>query len=429
MANLKYQWPWNNPHSVASVGQRQWVPISLIFCLLVVAPASAQELTATFYPQKAVYLLGEPVWFVFEVTNKGHAPVYIKDANPYGVCAFASDYSFDVPGAAMTNIWRCGYIADCVGGGLKLLGAGATYRQRLLLNQWFRIDHPGTYHVIASRNLFFSLHRGKYSFIGPESRSFRRDFEIRVAKGNKAAVEKAYEPFLKNLGSRDFKQRTEAIETITTMAPPFLEKTIIALAKSNHSFAQSRAIPALGKLNTAASRRVLARLIEDRQSDYSRQAINALAWTHDAKYAPLLEKLARNPAWQRAAIPALGELGGAKAIWFLAPLVYYPLGSPSNPPLQQLAIRGLANTGSRKAIPYLIQALRDPLVHQDAVNGLEQLTHLVIFQKTSRHWLYAKDNRTADQMAKLWQQWWTSQGKQVKVYGPHDCTSPPEPLP
>lgn len=429
MANPKYQWPLNKQHAVAYVWQRQWALIALIFCMLVAGPASAQELTATFYPQKPVYLSGEPVWFVFEVTNKGHAPVYIEDANPYGVCAFASDYSFEVPGAAMTNIWRCGYIADCVGGGLKLLGPGATYRQRLLLNQWFQIDHPGTYHVIASRNLRFSLHRGKYSFIAPESRSFRRDFEIRVAKGNNAAVEKAFEPFLKNLNSHGFKQRTEAIEAITTMAPPYLEKTIIALAESNHSFTQSRAIPALAKLNTAASRRVLARLIEDRQSDYSWQAINALAGTHDAKYAPLLEKLARDPAWQRAAIPALGELGGAKVIWFLAPLVYYPLGFPNEPPLQQLAIRGLANTGSRKAIPYLIRALRDPLVHQDAVNGLEQLTHLVIFQKNSRHWLYTKDRKTADQMAERWQHWWTSQGKQAKIYGPHDCTSPPEPLP
>jgi len=99
------------------------------------------------------------------------------------------------------------------------------------------------------------------------------------------------------------------------------------------------------------------------------------------------------------------------------------------PPLQQLAIRGLANTGSREAIPYLIQALRTPLVEQDAVNGLEQLTHYVIFQKDGRHWLYPEDGRAADRMAEQWQRWLVSQGEKARVYGPNDCGSPPDELP
>ena len=58
--------------------------------------------------------------------------------------------------------------------------------------------------------------------------------------------------------------------------------------------------------------------------------------------------------------------------------------------MQSLAVRGLANTGSREAIPFLIEALRDPLVHQDAVNALEQLTHLVIWDEKNNQWLYAQ---------------------------------------
>ena len=54
------------------------------------------------------------------------------------------------------------------------------------------------------------------------------------------------------------------METITATAPPFLEKPLIALADGPDSFAQSRAIPALARLNTEESRRVLAKLIEDR---------------------------------------------------------------------------------------------------------------------------------------------------------------------
>jgi len=44
-----------------------------------------QELTAAFLPQKPVYLLGEPIWFIFEVKNLGNLPVYIEHAaRPYG---------------------------------------------------------------------------------------------------------------------------------------------------------------------------------------------------------------------------------------------------------------------------------------------------------------------------------------------------------
>jgi HEAT repeat protein len=265
--------------------------------------------------------------------------------------------------------------------------------------------------------------------LSPHSHSYRNEFEIKVVKGDERTVEKPFEPFLKNIHSRELKLQTEAIETITAVAPPFLEKTLLAFAEGDDPFARDRAIPALGWLNTEESRRVLVKLIEDRQKGYSERAMDALAGTHDHTYVPLLEKLAKDPAWQRVAIPDLGELGGQSVIWFLAALIYYPLGPPSQPPLQQLAIRGLANTGSLEAIPYLIQALRTPLVQQDAANALAQLTHYAIFLKDGRHGLYAEEDSTAEQMAERWQRWWTSRDKRARVYDPDDCGSPPEALP
>ena len=404
--------------------------IVLLYCLLAAAPASAQELTATFYPQKTVYLLGEPIWFVFEVTNKGNVPVRIEYADPYGVCAFAWGYSFDVPRAMTVGHWRCGYVASCAGGGSKPLAAGATYSQRLLLNQWFLVNHPGRYRVSASRNLRYSVRAGDFGILtDPASRIFKSEFEIEVVTGEKAKVESAFAPFLKNLGSRDFDRGVEAVETITAMAPPFLERTLIALATGRDSFAQSRAIPALGRLNTAESRRVLAKLIEDRQGYYFWQALDALVQTGDRTYVPLLAKLAREPAWQNLAIPAFGELGGREVVPTLAPLVHYSLGPPNEPPVQSLAIRGLANTRCREAVPYLIEALRTPLVHRDAVNALDQLTHFVIREEKSNHWLYTEDDKAADRMADRWQRWWKSMGENGKLYGPGDCSSSPAELP
>jgi HEAT repeat protein len=402
----------------------------LAISLLAARPASAQELAASFYARRPVYVVGEPVWFVFEVTNKGNVPVHIEDSNPYGVCALDGGYYFDVPGARTLDRWRCGYGGSCAGGGSKPLPPGATYTQRLLLNQWFVIDHPGKYHVSASRQLRFS---GRVSSLGillaPVSRSFKSEFEIAVVEGERAKVQRAFTPFLENLNSPEFELRVEAIETITAMASPFLEKTLIALANGPDSFAQGRAIPALGRLNTAESKRALAQLIEDRQPYYSWQAIDALAQTGDRSYVPLLAELARESAWQNVAIPALGELGGPGVVSSLVPLVRYPLGPPNEPPVQSLAIRGLASTGSPEAVPYLIEALRDPLVHQDAVNALEQLTHLVIWNQKSKHWLYAQDQATMERMAERWQRWWKLRGEKAKLYGPGDCTTWPEPLP
>jgi hypothetical protein len=111
--------------------------IVLALCILAPLPAIAQNLTGTFYPVKAEYFLREPVWFVFQVTNHGRAPIYIDNANPSRICALMN-YSFDVLGARATGRWRCGsYGGSCAGWGLTRLAPGATYKQKLLLNQWF----------------------------------------------------------------------------------------------------------------------------------------------------------------------------------------------------------------------------------------------------------------------------------------------------
>jgi hypothetical protein len=405
--------------------------IVLLLWLLSPLPASAQQLTATFVPQKHVYLLGEPIWFVFRVTNKGSTPFQIENSDPYGVCALGGGYWFDVPGAKTASRWRCGYGASCPGHASIRLASGATYAQRLLLNQWYVIDHPGRYRISATRNLRFSDRSTNdgYTLVDPRSRSFTSEFEITVVKGEKAEAEKAFEPFLKNLKGGSFERRIEAVETITAVAPPFLEQTLIALATGRDSFAQSRAIPALGRLNTPESKRTLAKLIEDRQEYTMWQAIDALAQTGDRNYVPLLEPLAKEPKWQNLAIPALGELGGREVVPFLAPLVHYPLGPPDQPPVQQLAMRGLANTCSHEAIPYLIQGLCNPLVHQDAVNALAQITHLVIYEKNGKRWFYTDDDKTARQMAQRWERWWELVGKRAKLYCPGNCTNRPGELP
>lgn len=413
-----------------SVHLRRRSFIALVFCLLGGLPLSAQDLAARFYPVKSVYFLGEPVWFIFEVSNRASIRTYINYANPSGVCAFLGGYSFDVPGTLTVGRWRCGsYGGSCLGGGLKQLAPHAIYTQRLLLNQWFRIDHPGRYHVYASRDLHFGVRADEFSVQDPISRIFKSDIELNVVEGDMAQVEKAFEPVLKNLNSRDFDLHNEAIETIAAVAPSFLENTLITLALSGNSFDRSTSISALGRLNTVESRRALAKLIADRQPDYIWQAIDALAETGDRTYVPLLTELAKDPKWQNVAIPALGELGGEEVIPFLVPLIRYPLGPPNEPPVQQLAMQGLANTGSRKAIPILIQALRNPLVHQDAVNALERLTHLVIWEGNKQHWLYTDDDAIAAKMAERWDRWWKTTGMTAKLYGPADCAGSPGELP
>ena len=81
----------------------------------------------------------------------------------------------------------------------------------MLLNQWFLIDHPGKYYVSANRVLRFS---GRVSSLGtllaPASRCFKSEFEIAIVEGEKADVERDFEPFLESLSSSDFERRVRS---------------------------------------------------------------------------------------------------------------------------------------------------------------------------------------------------------------------------
>jgi len=54
----------------------------LFASLLVWAPhASAEQITARFYPEKQHYLVGEPIIVIFEIVNSSAKAVEIGDSN------------------------------------------------------------------------------------------------------------------------------------------------------------------------------------------------------------------------------------------------------------------------------------------------------------------------------------------------------------
>ena len=91
-----------------------------------------------------------------------------------------------------------------------LLPPRRAHTQRLLLNQWFVVDHAGRYHVSARRTLRYSTRaaiiiENTSALWAPSSITFSSEFDVTIVPGEKGAVEKAFEPFLKNLNGRDLR--------------------------------------------------------------------------------------------------------------------------------------------------------------------------------------------------------------------------------
>ncbi len=166
-----------------------------------------------------------------------------------------------------------------------------------------------------------------------------------------------FRPYVADLTSKDEERQREAGRVIGSLAPPFLEQTILSMADS--PVTRLFALMGLRHLNTARSREALARIVQSTEgySYEKEQAIKYLSEMGDKKYFPLLldeaKKLESNQA--RDYVLAAAELGGEDAMPYVGSL----LDSP-DPFARANAVIALPQTGSRRAVPFLIDLLRSP---------------------------------------------------------------------
>jgi hypothetical protein len=203
----------------------------------------AAQVSGEFYLEKQVYARGEPIFVYFQTVNKGPNAGKLYSADPNGDCsAFHLTVSNDTPGPS------CPRMISCLSGAI-VLRPGEKHVERVLLNLAHKMDSPGEYTV-------------KAEFVGRNGRSFSNitaePATLRFRVDQHVAQREVFEPLLDQLRSGDLNKRTEAARALASVAPPFLENTLLTFVDDAHL--KPFAALALYRLNTPRSMAALAQL-------------------------------------------------------------------------------------------------------------------------------------------------------------------------
>lgn len=395
--------------------------LMLCCCVVLQPPVSAQSLQGRFFTPKTTYLVGEPVFLTYELTNKGQKSAWV-DSRLGDPCFGQSPITVENASPARHR-WEtaldCGPIfnvGSCLSSEVEIK-PGQKHSGRIYANHYYQLDQPGIYEIGIDWNIHVS--DGPIPSFSAETVEVMRDVDIQVVQGTEPELESVFQPVLRDLASTDFERRWQTLEAVMEQAQPFFERTILDLSRNNNPFDVLAAVEGLYRINTRQTRSRLADLAEhgSKQDGIRWWAMQALAATGDTSYLPLLLHLAQTLKGyeQVVAIESAGVLGGDKAVPFL--LNYLRSRDPS---IRGAAAVGLAGTASRNAIPPLIQEIgdSDASVRQSVSFALTQLTHRSVSQNASPA---GADPASAFQ---IWINWWLTQGRSAGVYGPSQCAEP-----
>ena len=387
---------------------------AVLLGLFAISPAFAQ-LEGRLYLDKDAYVTGEPVYLHFDLTNNGTEPIQVATGNSYSFCGgYRIEMSSDPAGTSSCASLGSG--GSCIGGGW-VIAPGETRQDKVLLNYEHDLSKAGSYHIRASRTLN-SGHPGDGLANPSNGVQVRTEsqFDIQVQDGNTESLPPMFEVYVADLHSKDEERQREAARVIGSMAPPFLEDTILSMIDS--PVTRPFALTGLRHLNTSRAREALAGIIQ-RTSGYSyekEQSIKYLAEMGDEKYFPLLLDAAKKqePNQARDYVLAAAQLGGEDAMPYVTSLLISPnLFSHAN------GVMALPQTASRRAVPILIELLRSPDVDVGklASIGLIRLTHRSPLE--GGRWF--SDLPSNEYPA--WIGWWMSRGDTAAIYGPSQCGS------
>ena len=386
--------------------------LGVLLCFVLTGTAFAQ-LEGRFYLEKERYAVGEPVFLYFDFANTGKQSAQVVVGNSYSPCG---GFSVEVsPGPRPANSSCAGGVAGSCVGTKILIAPGETRHDKVLLNYEHDLSKSGTYQIIASRTLGYGpATEGWPNGASAERLNIEAQFRIQVVGGSDESLLPMFQPYVADLGSKNEERQQEAAMVIGSLAPRFLEETILSMLDAPVS--RPFALLGLRRLNTAISREALASIVQ-RTADYSfekEQAIKYLSEMGDKKYLSLLldEAKKQQPNQARDYVLAAAELGGEEAMPYIASLLQSP-----DPFSRANAAMALPRTGSRRAVPVLIDLLRSPDadLRRLASIGLIQLTHRSPFE-SSRNYSDSTSREYPD-----WVRWWRLQGDGAPIYGPNQC--------
>jgi HEAT repeat protein len=243
--------------------------------------------------------------------------------------------------------------------------------------------------------------------------SFSSDLEFKVEPADPATVELALRKFEADLNSKDPEVRHNAMDAISTTAPPYLQDVALRLARSKDVFDVAHGIAALRLLNTTEGNAALAEIVSSREISNPAEvnarcnAIKALGESGDATYlsmlAPYMEH--EQTCESEAAMVATARLGQANAVNRLQSFLQNP-----STKLRKNAAFALRWTVAPDAVDALIGALRDKdeAVRQQADASLVQLTG---------HSVSSADQQSGTplQLEDSWRVWWRSQSHDANL--------------
>lgn len=402
----------------------------LMFPLAIGAGKATNEIAGRFYPEKSRYLVGEPVYIIFEVVNNSSNDVvasipsgHLSGGATYAV-ASAKHAGFGVDGC-------CDWPGTDVGDSVTVkLAPGQRYSERFILNYWYHLDKPGTYQAHLVHDVQFksiapgvSVRDAVVSTGHWHQISISSEFAITLAKGNREALKPIFERVAKDLKSKDPGRVGQAQWAIVHLAPVSFEPLIKKLALIGPNSAPERSgwlvdgVDGLARLNTPSARRTLAYLAEHKGRG---DAAVALAKTGDRSYLPLLIRLVRDRVLGESPAAAVGIMGGKDALRFLVSQLH-----SKNFIDRQNAAWGLSFTGDGEAVRPLVEALYDPnmYVRRTALEALGRLTHRaprsVDFRECGM--LPWPQSNPFEDPWPPWQAWWKANADRVTVYRWNDC--------
>jgi len=393
----------------------------LLFLVALIAPSGFCQVNVTVKLNQPNYLVGEPIIVIVDFTNIG------TEALGYSICDGHADLT--VAGGQQKQIPRlrgCD-LGEGSGGAVcgldhpPTMAPGQTVSFRYLL-KGYRLQ-SGSYVMHASGRAgvrwFFGMGRDS-SLVSErkqgdpvEGAMFDVALSLDIRQGTEDQLRQRYLRYVDEAvsGFGITVPSREAREAIAEMAPPFLEKTILAFANQPES--AGLAAEGLGQIPTPESRADLVRLF-DKSADLSLRGIIAekLAGIATPEELPFFSSLlpgrssTLDDRIRVFAVLGIGKLGGEDAVKALQSVLPSP-----NPEVRQTVAVALGNTRSSAAVPILIGMYAEEAVRNDVCWALATLTH----------YQWCNGGGTASDTQARWREWWRSHASLLTLYGMDQC--------
>jgi hypothetical protein len=359
-----------------------------------------QELQGRFYPEKASYMLGEPVLFSVEIRNAGTQPVFLNAKNP-GKCSDNYQFSVSGPGPSCGAKWDGG-----CGDKLLSLKPGESNGATWPLNFWYQFEREGKYEINATRHLPIMSTAGEF-----QDFTFSSKFEITMTPLDPARVQNILQDFERQLNSSDPDVRHSALDVLATTAPAYFQGIALTLSRSKDQFAVLHAVGALARINTAETRAALADLLTGSEVTTEDEtlvrfhAIEGLGHDGDPSYQALIGLYLddKNEHIQLAAMVAIAQLAKADTAHQLQRFFF-----SSNPVARKNVAAALRFSTNPESVEALIDLItdKDAGVRQQVLTSLAELTgHSV-----------AEGAQLPAQAQNAWRGWWRE--NKAKLYLP-----------